>query len=67
MIPFPQHMVQQTGALHLTGARQIAVGDPALLPLARQLAQELAVLAKTRPVIVDERARPGGLQLDRAG
>jgi hexosaminidase len=63
MIPIPQHLDVKTGALPLTDSTRIAVGDAALLPQANQLAHELAVLAKTRPAVVEGPGRLGDIAL----
>jgi len=63
MIPYPHLLDQRPGAMPLTDATQIAAGDPGLLPLARQLAHELSVLAKTRPAVIEGPAQPGDLDL----
>ncbi len=63
MIPHPKEIDLCTGAMPLTAATRIAAGDPALLPLARQLAHELAVFAKMRPAVVEGRGGPRDIAL----
>ncbi|MBF0246078.1 MAG: family 20 glycosylhydrolase, partial [Planctomycetes bacterium] len=63
MIPFPQKVELHSGLLPLKDRTQIAVGDPALLPLARQLAHEIAVLARTRVKVAEGKGRVGDIVL----
>lgn len=63
MIPFPQQIDVKTDTLPLTVTTRIVAGDAVLLPQARQLAHELAVLAKMRPAVVDGPGHPGDIVL----
>lgn len=63
MIPYPRHVELGTGCLPLASGTRIVVGDRSLLPLARQLSHEVAVLARLRPEVAEGAGRPGDILL----
>jgi hexosaminidase len=63
MIPIPGSLEARSGNLPLSGDTRIVAADPALLPLAKLLAHEVSVLARVKPPVTAEAARPGDIVL----
>jgi hexosaminidase len=63
MIPIPESIETRTGNLPLSGEARIVAADPALRPLAELLAHEVSVLARVKPPVTEEAARPGDIVL----
>ncbi len=63
IIPLPESLEPLNDSLPVSGDTRIVAGDPALLPLAELLAHEIAVLARVKPSVTTETARPGDIVL----
>ena len=63
LVPWPKRVEMKPGTMDLTAQSRIVAADPALLPLAKILADELQAAAGVRLAAAEGKARPGDIVL----